>query len=369
MSMIDVTSGPFLHSGASVSRTMGLVILALVPSTAFGLYLYGWPAITLFLVTISSALLFEAIALKLAGKPILPFLTDGSALLTGWLLAMTLPPWAPWWIGFLGSMIAILLAKHAFGGLGQNIFNPAIIARTVLLISFPVQMTQFLPPMPISSASAPNLVEGIGVVLKGHADMDALSGASLLGAIKTQLGQGETLSSILSGLFDLKAAAMGTIAGSMGETSALLALVGGLFLLATRVISWHIPVSMIAAMVALSSLCHSLNPDLYLGPDVHLLTGAFLFSAFFIATDYVTAPGTDMGKIIFGAGIGILTFVIRTWAAYPEGVAFAVLLMNATAPLIDAYVKPRIYGRTRKGTPLSYPPSTKSGDQSKGTRP
>ncbi|TLP44271.1 RnfABCDGE type electron transport complex subunit D [Cohaesibacter sp. CAU 1516] len=353
--MTDVTSGPFLHSGASVSRTMGLVILALVPSTAFGLYLYGWPAITLFVVTISSALLFEAIALKLAGKPILPFLTDGSGLLTGWLLAMTLPPWAPWWIGLIGSMIAILLAKHAFGGLGQNIFNPAMIARTVLLISFPVQMTQFLPPLPLSSANAPGFREGIGVVLTGHAGLDALSGASLLGSIKTQLGQGETLPSILASLFDMRDAAIGSIAGSMGETSALLALLGGLFLLITRVISWHIPVSMIAAMVALSTLCHSLNPDLYLGPDVHLLSGAFLFSAFFIATDYVTAPGTDRGKIIFGAGIGMLTFVIRTWAAYPEGVAFAVLLMNATAPLIDAYVRPRIYGRTRKGTPLSYP--------------
>ncbi len=308
--------------------------------------------------------MFEAIALKLAGKPILPFLTDGSALLTGWLLAMTLPPWAPWWIGLVGSMIAILLAKHAFGGLGQNIFNPAMIARTVLLISFPVHMTQFLPPMPINSANAPDLVEGISVVLKGHSDIDGLSGASMLGAIKTQLGQGEPLSSILSSLFDLKAAAMGTIAGSMGETSALLALLGGLFLLATRVISWHIPLSMIAAMTALSSLFHGLNPDLYLRPDVHLLTGAFLFSAFFIATDYVTAPGTDLGKIIFGAGIGILTFVIRTWAAYPEGVAFAVLLMNATAPLIDAYIRPRIYGRTLKGAPLSYPD-----DHSKGQKP
>ncbi|SNY92903.1 electron transport complex protein RnfD [Cohaesibacter sp. ES.047] len=354
MSAIDILSGPYTHSGASVSRTMGLVMVALLPSTLFGFYQFGWPAVFLFVVTVLVALLCEALCLRLAGKPVKTFVMDGSGLLTGWLLAMTLPPWAPWWVGAIGAIIAISLAKHAFGGLGQNIFNPAMVARTILLISFPVQMTQFINPVPLGSAGAPNLIEGLYVTLIGHTQLDAFTGASMLGSIKTQLSQGEMLPTILSQSFDLRDMAVGMTAGSMGETSALLALLGGLFLIATRVITWHTSVAMTVAMVALSGLFHAIDPNRYADPMVHLVSGTFVFAVFFIATDYVTAPGTALGKLVFGAGVGTLTFIIRTWAAYPEGVAFAILLMNATVPLIDTYIKTRVYGRTRKGTPIEY---------------
>ncbi|WP_319529260.1 RnfABCDGE type electron transport complex subunit D [uncultured Cohaesibacter sp.] len=354
MSELGILSGPYTHSGASVSRTMGLVMVALLPSTLFGFFEFGWPAVFLFLVTVLTALLSEAFCLKLAGKPVGLFLLDGSGLLTGWLLAMTLPPWAPWWVGAIGSIIAITLAKHAFGGLGQNVFNPAMVARTVLLISFPVQMTQFIHPIPLGSVDAPTLLEGLYITFGGHPQIDSLTGASMLGSIKTQLGQGEMLTTILSREFDLREMAVGMTAGSMGETSALLALLGGLFLIATRVITWHTSVAMTAAMVVLASLFYFIDPNRYAGPLVHLVSGTFVFAVFFIATDYVTAPGTALGKLVFGAGVGTLTFIIRTWAAYPEGVAFAILLMNSTVPLIDTYIKTRVYGRTRKGTPIEY---------------
>lgn len=363
MSEITPIGGPHAHSGAHIGRTMGLVMLALVPATLFGLYQFGWPAVFLFAVTIISALAAEALSLVMAGKPVKPFLRDGSAALTGWLIAMTLPPWAPWWIGAFGAFIAIMLAKHAFGGLGQNVFNPAMIARTVLLISFPVQMTQFLSPKPFHEGGAPGFGEGLSITFAGHPAFDAVSSASLLGTVKTQLGQNIALGDILSREFDLWDMAFGLVPGSLGETSALLVLLGGLFLLAKRVISWHIPTAMFGAVIVLAGLFNLIDPARYPGPLFHLVSGTFVFAAFFIATDYVTAPATATGKLVFGAGVGALTFIIRTWAAYPEGVGFAVLLMNAAVPLIDYYIRPRIYGRTRAGEPISY--DRKTGGASK----
>jgi H+/Na+-translocating ferredoxin:NAD+ oxidoreductase subunit D len=354
MSDPEPIGGPHAHSGASISRTMGLVMVALVPTTMFGLYQFGWPAVFLFLVTISAAVGAEALSLKMAGKPVKIFLFDGSAVLTGWLIVLTLPPWAPWWIGVLGAFIGIMLAKHAFGGLGQNVFNPAMIARTVLLISFPIEMTQFLDPKPLFSAGAPGFSEGWNITLSGYPAFDSVSSASLLGTVKTQLGQGVSLGDILSRDFDLWDMAFGVVPGSLGETSALLVLLGGLFLLLTRVISWHAPAAMIATMALLAGLFNLIDPGTYSGPLVHLVSGTFLFAAFFIATDYVTAPSTGLGKLIFGAGVAALTFVIRTWGAYPEGIGFAILLMNAAVPLIDTYIHPRIYGRTRHGEPIRY---------------
>jgi len=333
---------------------MGLVAVALVPATAYGLYAFGWPALFLFSGTVVAALLWEALSLKLAGKPVRLFLFDGSALLTGWIVAMTLPPWAPWWIGVLGAFVAIVLGKHAFGGLGQNVFNPAMIARIFLLISFPVEMTQFLEPRPLLSPGAPGLAESLAIFVFGHAGFDAISSASLLGTVKTALGQGTALPDILSNSHGLLPLAIGAVPGSLGETSAVLLVLGGLFLLATRVITWHAPVAMIATMAALSGGFHLADPARFLDPATQLLSGTFLFAAFFIVTDYVTAPATGTGKLIFGAGVAFLTFVIRTFAAYPEGIGFAVLLMNATVPLIDHVVRPRIYGRTRSGEPIRY---------------
>jgi len=351
----ELISGPFSHEKVSISRTMGLVLLALVPATAYGLYQFGWPAIILFLITLLGALGFEAMSLRIAGKPVQPFLLDGSALLTGWLLAMSLPPWAPWWIGLLGAFLAIVVGKQVFGGIGQNLFNPAMVARVALLISFPLEMTTWLPPQPLGAAGSPGLLDSLAISFGfGASQIDAVSSASLLGHVKTELGRGTPLTQAMAGEYHPLQLALGSVPGSLGETSALLVLLGGLFLMYKRIISWHIPVSMLATLAALAALFHGLQPERYPGALYHVLAGGSLLGAFFIATDLVTSPVTRRGQLIFGAGCGALVYVIRTWAGYPEGVGFAVLLMNALTPLIDHYVRPRIYGRDRKGAPIHY---------------
>ena len=183
-------SAPYTHAGNNVARTMRLVMYALLPATLFGFYLFGWPAITLFVITVTSAVMAEAFSLWLGGKPQKPFLLDGSAILTGWLLAMTLPPWAPWWTGVVGALIAIIIGKHVFGGLGQNLFNPAMVARVALLISFPLEMTLFTAPAPLFSASAPGLLESLSITFGNNSAFDAFTSATPLGHIKTELSRG-----------------------------------------------------------------------------------------------------------------------------------------------------------------------------------
>lgn len=345
-------SSPHTHSGKSVQYTMLLVMLALAPATVFGLYLFGWPAINLFLVTILGCLLFEAISLKIMGRQVGKYLFDGSAILTGWLLAMSLPPSAPWWIGMLGAFLAIVIGKQVFGGIGQNLFNPAMVARVALLISFPLEMTTWAHPIPLFTDNAPDFMQGLQITFGGWVP-DGYTGATTLGHIRTETGQGHALST-LADVASSASMAMGWIGGSMGETSALLLLGGGLFLLWKRIISWHIPVSLIGTLLLLSAIMHAIHPEKFPGVEVHLLAGATLLGAFFIATDLVTSPVSAAGQLVFGAGCGLLVYVIRTWAGYPEGMAFAVLLMNALTPLIDHYMRPRIYGRDRKGEPLNY---------------
>ncbi len=354
MSANSTTAAPHAHAPVSVQRTMRLVMLALLPATLFGLWQFGWPALLLFVVTVAAAMAAEAASLAVAGKPARPYLADGSALLTGWLLALTLPPWAPWWIGVVGAVIAIVVAKQVFGGIGQNLFNPAMVARVALLISFPLEMTSFVTPAPLFSGAAPGLLEGAAITFGAMPVPDAMTGATLLGEVRTELGEGATLSQVLPSLFDPLESGLGTIGGSLGETSALLLLLGGLFLLYKRVITWRIPVALLGSLAAMATLMHLLDPQHYAGPVYHLLSGSTLIAAFFIATDPVTSPVSARGQLLFGAGVGLLIYVIRTWAGYPEGVAFAVLLMNACTPLIDHWVKPRIYGRDRRGEPLDY---------------
>ncbi len=354
--MIEETpvAGPYTHAKASISRTMGLVMLALLPATLFSLYQFGWPAIFLFLVTTAACLLLEAFSLRIAGKPAKVFLMDGSALLTGWLLAMTLPPWAPWWIGVVGAFLAIVIGKQVFGGIGQNLFNPAMVARVALLISFPLEMTLFTSPTPLFSAAAPGLLESLGITFGASTQIDAVSSATTLGHLKTELGRGIPLETASSGADGLWQLSLGTASGSLGETSGLLLLAGGLFLIWKRIITWHIPLAMLGTLGLLAGIFHLINPQAYVGPLTHLMSGAAIMGAFFIATDLVTSPVSIRGQLLFGAGCGLLVFAIRTWAGYPEGVAFAVMLMNACTPLIDHYLKPRIYGRDRKGEPLNY---------------
>jgi electron transport complex protein RnfD len=353
------TSAPHAPAPDSVPRIMGLVLLAVAPALLYGIVLFGWPALNLLLVTVLACLLCEVVCLRLSGHLVRSFLLDGSALLTGVLLALSLPPWAPWWIGAVGGFFAIVVGKQVFGGIGQNIFNPAMLARVALLVSFPVEMTLWLEPRPLFSSHAPGFMEGLAITFAGIPDIDAVSGATILGHIRTELGMARELGQILPGYYQAGTAALGWTGGSLGETSDLLVLLGGLWLLWRRVITWHVPVALLGAVLVLAGGLHLLEPGRFASPTVHLLSGSLMLGAFFIATDPVTSPTTKLGQLIFGAGCGALVYVIRTWGGYPEGVAFAVVLMNAATPLIDHYVRPRIYGRTWRGQSRPVPERAK----------
>lgn len=347
-------SGAHVGAKSSVSYIMWQVMLALLPATVFGIWCFGWPALNLFVITVSSAVLFEAICIRMAGRVAKPVIMDGSAILTGWLLAMTLPPWSPWWIGVVGSGLAIVLGKQVYGGLGQNLFNPAMLARVALLISFPIEMTTWANVSPLFFSQSPGIAESWHITFSGLKNIDASTGATTLGYIKTEFSQNRLLTDILkdySGFLNF----IGWTRGSLGETSTLLLALGGAWLIWQGIIQWYIPISLLLAVAGLASIFHMIDGQHYISPMIHLNSGAMMCVAFFIATDYVTSPNTPTGQLVFGVGCGVLVFVIRTWGAYPEGAGFAVLLMNAATPLIDHYIRPRIYGRDRKGRPLEIP--------------
>ncbi|SFM38034.1 electron transport complex protein RnfD [Ectothiorhodospira mobilis] len=361
-------SGPHTHAPGGIATDMTWVALALAPATAFGVYLFGWPALNLLLVTVTSALAFEALCLKLARRPLRPALGDGSALVTGLLLALTLPPWAPWWIGMLGAGFALVVGKHVFGGLGQNLFNPAMLARVALLISFPLEMTTWVMPQPLSGAGVPGFLEGLAITFAGAPTPDALTGATVLGQAQTGLSQDLGLSQSLDGVYDPLQQTLGWVPASLGEGSALLLLAGGGLLLARRIIGWEIPLALLGTLALLATAFMLVDPERHAGPGLHLISGGVLLAAFFIATDPVTSPATRAGRLLFGAGCGLLVFVIRTWGGYPEGIAFAILLMNAMTPLIDHYVRPRAFGRNRRGQPLE-PAVPETAPDGAGRRP
>jgi electron transport complex protein RnfD len=351
-----LTSAPFTRADSQVQAIMKLVMVALTPATAFGIFIFGWPAFFLLAVTMASALVFEYLCLILAGRAVRATLLDGSALLTGWLIAMTLPPWAPWWIGTLGSAIAIVVGKQVFGGIGQNVFNPAMLARVALLVSFPLEMTTWVHPVPLLSSVAPGLLESLAITFGSAPAADGATGATVIGHVKTEFSQGRGLSVALeSGDYGFFKSFFGWTSGSLGETSSLLLFAGGMWLLKKKVITWHIPLSMLVTVALLASVFALVDGERYPGPLFHLTSGALVMAAFFIATDYVTSPSSPAGQIIFGVGCGLILYVIRTWGAYPEGAGFSVLLMNSLTPAIDHYVRPRIYGRDRKGRPLELP--------------
>ncbi|MGE5489977.1 MAG: RnfABCDGE type electron transport complex subunit D [Actinomycetota bacterium] len=346
-------AAPYKTTSNSAGRIMATVMLALAPATLYGFWLYGWPAIYLWLVTIAAAVVGEAFSLKLMERKTAP-LWDGSAILTGWLLAASLPPWAPWWIGVFGGLFATTLGKQAFGGIGQNLFNPAMVARVALLISFPVQMTAWVGAAPLFSAAAPGPIDSLAILFKGiPAGLDAVTSATSLGFAKTEMSRGVDL--LHSAAHAPALSWVGSRPGSLAETAAWLIAAGGVAMMALGIISWHIPVSMLVGIALPAAILHGVDPARYLDASTHVLSGGAMLGAFFIATDYVTSPNSNLGKLIFGAGCGVLTYIIRTWAGYPEGVAFAVLLMNSLTPIIDSYFKPRIYGRDRKGVPLQLP--------------
>ncbi|MDR9467938.1 RnfABCDGE type electron transport complex subunit D [Marinospirillum sp.] len=344
--------GPHAHSSNQLAAMMLQVMLALTPATLYAFWLYGWPAFNVWVLSLVSALFWEALFLKFFAKPVTSHLKDGSALVTAWILALCLPPWAPWWLVIVGTFLAVAMIKQIFGGLGQNVFNPAMAARVMLLIAFPVEMTTWINPEAVTH-QAPDFMTGLGVTLDSVTVSDAFTGATLLDEIKNQTAQGKLLSdTLIHQDYQISATLSGHQIGSLGETSALLLLLGGVYLLWKGIITWQAPVGLLLGMALPAFLLHLFQPEAYPGAGFHLLTGGAFLAAFFIVTDPVTAPTTATGRLAFGLGCGLLAWLIRSFGNYPEGLAFAVMLMNAAVPVIDRYFKPRIYGRTSKGDPL-----------------
>lgn len=325
---------------------MRIVLYALLPTVALHVFFFGIGLLVQIVLGTATALAAEALALRLRRKPIEPFLKDGSAVVTATLLALCLPPLAPWWLIVSGTAFAILLAKHLYGGLGANPFNPAMVGYAVLLVSFPVQLLHWLPPAGMdiehmrltTSETLQTIFTGS---LPSRLTWDAVTSPTPLNALRTNLKMGMTMAEAQA------APIFGVLGGRGWEWINLATLAGGLALLALRIIRWHIPTAMLGAIVVCASVMYVVDPGAYAGPIFHLVSGASLLGAFFIATDPISAATSDRGKLIYGAGIGVLTYVIRTWGGYPDGVAFAVLLMNLSVPLIDRYTIPRIYGHAR----------------------
>jgi len=339
--MTATTSSPFVPSTVSVARVMRTVIYALIPGVFIYIALFGWGVLTNILIVTLSALLFEWIMLLVRDRPVKVYLFDFSAIITAILLSLAIPPLAPWWLLVLGSFFAIVVAKHLYGGLGYNTFNPAMAAYAVLLISFPLEMSMWTAPLSEASQSL-NIIESFKYVLFQvlpiNMQYDALTSATVLDYVRTELSTGKLLPEIS------RSPVFGYLAGKGFEWINLGFLLGGLWLLYKKIISWQIPMAVLTGLGVSSLLGYLINPDIYASPLIHIMGGATILGAFFIATDPVTASTTPLGRIIYGAGIGFLTFAIRSWGGYPDGMAFAVLLMGMLVPLLDYYTAPKVYG-------------------------
>lgn len=340
--MTTTNTTPATGGANNVTRIMLLVVLALVPGFAAHLYFFGWGLLINSIICIVTAYLCEAIMLRLRQRPLWPFLTDGSALVTALLLAAGLPALFPWWIAVIATAFAIIVAKHLYGGLGHNPFNPAMVGYALILIAFPKDMTLWLPTH--ADGNSISLLANLHFNLLGNipnlTSFDAITMATPLDTIKTQLHNGLTLEQISAGHPQLS----GVFYGHGWDWINGMLLLGGLFLLYQRVIHWRIPVSLLLSVAIIAGIANVTDSAHYAGVLFHVFGGATMLGAFFIATDPVTASTTPRGQIIYGCGIGILTYVIRTWGGYPDGLAFAVLLMNFAAPAIDYYTQPRVFG-------------------------
>ena len=332
---------PFLLKDVSVSQVMIQVCVALIPGIAAYAWLVG-PAILVQLVIATlAALAAEAVMLHLQKKPQALFLSDGSAIVTAWLIALTFPPLAPWWLVATGTAFAIVVAKHLYGGLGQNPFNPAMVAFAVCIVAFPALMSQW----PNVGLELP-FVDQVNVILGLAPRVDALSGATPLDAMKTALKLGDGSVNVVQLLANQDI--YGNFAGRGWEWVAAGYLLGGLWLWQRKLITWHVPVAFIGALLVISGALWLYQPAQFASPLFHLFSGGSMIGAFFIATDPVSGCTTPRGKLIFGAGAGLLAYIIRVFGGYPDGVAFAVLLMNLSAPVIDLLTQPRIFGMKDK---------------------
>lgn len=347
-----IASSPHQHNQRSTAQLMRLVTLACLPGIAVQAVLFGYGVIIQLLLAIVTAWCSEALVLKLRNKAILPRLKDNSAMLTAVLLAIAIPPYAPWWIIVIGTAFAIIMVKQLYGGLGNNLFNPAMAAYVLLLVSFPLQMTQWLPPLSLQSVSL-SPADAVCAVFSQYScsgfsltqlqsSVDGITMATPLDTLRTDLSRGLTLDESLAKPVFFAFAGTGWLWLNLAY------LLGGLLLIQQKIISWRIPVAVLGSLFVLSAISSLAAPDAMAGPLFHLFSGGTMLAAFFIATDPVSASTTNRGRLIYGGLIGLLVFLIRNFGGYPDAYAFAVLLANMAVPLIDYYTRPRTYGhRTR----------------------
>ena len=328
--ILTVSPSPHAHGKETTQKLMFGVVIALLPALFTSIFYFGYGAVIVTVSSVLSCLIFEFLIQRfIFRKPIT--ITDGSALVTGLLLAFNVPSNLPVFIVVIGSFVAIAIAKMTFGGLGNNPFNPALVGRVFMLISFPVQMTSWPVPAGLNTGYT-----------------DAVTGATPLAIIKEGLKNGESLSQLVTQIPTPAQMFLGNMGGSLGEVAAAALLIGFVFLLIRRIITWHIPVSVLGSIFIFTLILWLINPEKYADPLFHLLAGGVLLGAIFMATDYVTSPMNPKSMLIYGIGIGIITVIIRVWGAYPEGVSFAILIMNAFVPLMNAYIKPKRFGEEVK---------------------
>ncbi|MBK7213125.1 MAG: RnfABCDGE type electron transport complex subunit D [Bacteroidales bacterium] len=326
MQLLTVSGSPHLHATQPVHKIMWGVVIALIPAMLVSFWYFGLGAIEVTLVAVLACTLTEYLIARFVLK-VEPSLRDGSAVITGLLLAFNVPSSIPWWQLVIGAIFAIAVAKMSFGGLGKNPFNPALAGRVFMLISFPVDMTTW--PVPVVNR----------LVLT-----DAVTGPTSLGIVKEGIKNGESLTQLASQIPSYMDMFVGGIGGSLGEVSALAILIGGIYMLWKRIITWHIPVSYLLTVLAFTGILWLIDPGIYIDPVFHLLAGGLMLGAVFMATDMATSPMTYSGMLVYGVGCGVLTVLIRVWGAYPEGVSFAILIMNAVTPLINKGFKPKRFG-------------------------
>ncbi|MBK9356746.1 MAG: RnfABCDGE type electron transport complex subunit D [Bacteroidales bacterium] len=329
MSLLTVSGSPHIHGHQSVKSIMYGVVVAMIPAIFVSVYFFGLDAARVIFISIAACLFFEWIIQKYLLKGPLT-INDGSALVTGVLLAFNVPSNLPAWMIIVGALVSIGIAKMSFGGLGKNPFNPALIGRVFLLISFPVQMTSWPLPKALFDSSV----------------TDAITGPTTLGILKEGLNAGKSVQELITSpgfpgyLNDL----VGAQGGSLGEISAIALLLGAVYMFFRKIITWHIPVGYIGSAVIFSGILWMVDPSKYIDPAMHLMAGGMILGVFFMATDMVSTPMSPKGQIVFGIGAGLLTIIIRVWGAYPEGVSFAILIMNAFTPLINKGFKPKRFG-------------------------
>lgn len=335
---------PYISDAPSVGAIMFKVLLALVPGMIAYVWVFGGGVLVTIALATATALIAEAAMLKIRRRPVQPFLLDYSAVVTAWLLALAIPPLSPWWLIVVGTLFAIVVAKQLYGGLGYNPFNPAMIGYAVLLISFPALMTKWPAALEIAQSKL-SFSDQLHYIFSGllpeTVKLDAVTSATPLDYLKTQLKLNQNTSSIM------QSPIFGTVGAKGGEYVTIAYLLGGIYLWQQKIISWHLPTAFLGALGAISAVFWVISPVHYASPVFHLFSGASMLAAFFILTDPVSGPTTPKGKLWFAAGAGVITYLVRVYGGYPDGVAFAVIFMNICVPLIDAYTQPRVFGHEK----------------------